>query len=113
MNVAGVTTGAPGAGGRNDGGGGGGAGMGDGGAGNTGNRAGNRSGNEGGDGFVAPSNQVEESIAELWREALGIERVSVDASFLELGGHSLVAAPMQAAPAPYVAPERATKRDRN
>jgi len=40
--------------------------------------------------YVAPRNDVEEIIAEIWREALGVERVSVHDSFFELGGHSLL-----------------------
>jgi amino acid adenylation domain-containing protein/thioester reductase-like protein len=40
--------------------------------------------------FVAPRNAVEETVAGIWREALGLERVSVDANFFDLGGHSLL-----------------------
>ncbi len=38
-----------------------------------------------------PEGPVEEALAAIWREALGVERVGRDDHFLELGGHSLVA----------------------
>src|SRR5579864_9213663 len=41
--------------------------------------------------YVPPRNEVEEIIAGIWAELLGIERASVTASFFELGGHSLLA----------------------
>ncbi|HYG62437.1 MAG TPA: phosphopantetheine-binding protein, partial [Thermoanaerobaculia bacterium] len=40
--------------------------------------------------YVAPRNEVEEVIAEIWCEALGVERLSVFDGFFELGGHSLL-----------------------
>jgi amino acid adenylation domain-containing protein len=47
---------------------------------------------EGGDGdFVPPRDAEEEAVAAIWRELLGLERVSVHHSFFELGGHSLTA----------------------
>ena len=93
MIVAGITTGTPGMGGRNDGGGGGGAGFGDGGAGKSGDSMGNNEvGNQGGDGFV---------------------RLRA----IQLAQATPMAAPI-AAPAPvaapaYVAPVREIKKDRN
>ncbi len=42
-------------------------------------------------GFVAPRTPVEETLARLWAEALTLERVGITASFLQLGGDSLVA----------------------
>ena len=41
--------------------------------------------------YVAPRNDVERRIADVWQELLGIEQVGIDDSFLDLGGHSLLA----------------------
>jgi phthiocerol/phenolphthiocerol synthesis type-I polyketide synthase E len=40
--------------------------------------------------YVAPRNELEEAVAALWSELLGMERVGVDDDFFELGGHSLL-----------------------
>ena len=42
--------------------------------------------------FVGPRSEVEEDVAEVWREVLGLDVVGVFDDFFELGGHSLVAA---------------------
>jgi acyl transferase domain-containing protein len=42
------------------------------------------------DEYVAPRNQVEETLAEIWGQALGLEKVGVDDDFFELGGDSIL-----------------------
>lgn len=41
--------------------------------------------------YLAPRNELEESIAAIWQSLLGIDKVGVNDSFVELGGHSLMA----------------------
>jgi acyl-coenzyme A synthetase/AMP-(fatty) acid ligase/acyl carrier protein len=41
--------------------------------------------------FVAARTPVEETLGQIWREILGIERVGIYDNFFELGGHSLLA----------------------
>jgi acyl carrier protein len=41
--------------------------------------------------FVAPRGPVEETVARIWGEVLGVERIGAHESFFELGGHSLLA----------------------
>ena len=40
---------------------------------------------------VAPRNQVEESLAELWKSVLGVPEAGIHDNFFERGGHSLLA----------------------
>jgi amino acid adenylation domain-containing protein len=44
-----------------------------------------------GEEYVAPRTPVEEVLAGIWAEVLGVERMGVEESFFELGGHSLLA----------------------
>ncbi|MDY7092224.1 MAG: amino acid adenylation domain-containing protein [Acidobacteriota bacterium] len=39
--------------------------------------------------FVAPRNEIERTVAEIWRSVLGLDSVGVDDNFFDLGGHSL------------------------
>ncbi|XP_055301721.1 dimodular nonribosomal peptide synthase-like [Sitodiplosis mosellana] len=39
--------------------------------------------------YEAPQSEMEEKLANIWREVLGIERISRHDNFFELGGHSL------------------------
>ncbi|NTW01287.1 MAG: amino acid adenylation domain-containing protein, partial [Oscillochloris sp.] len=45
-------------------------------------------------GYVAPSGEVELTIAALWEQVLGIEQIGIYDDFFELGGHSLLATQM-------------------
>jgi acyl carrier protein len=41
--------------------------------------------------YVAPRTEVEEELAGIWGEVLGLERVGIHDNFFEVGGHSLLA----------------------
>ncbi len=41
--------------------------------------------------YVKPCNEVEEKLAEIWSDVLGIDKVGIADNFFELGGHSLKA----------------------
>ncbi|AFE09968.1 malonyl CoA-acyl carrier protein transacylase [Corallococcus coralloides DSM 2259] len=40
--------------------------------------------------YVAPEDAIQQQIAELWQELLGVDRVGIHDNFFELGGHSLL-----------------------
>jgi amino acid adenylation domain-containing protein len=48
------------------------------------------------DTYTAPRNAVEQNLAEIWAELMGVEKVGIYDDFFELGGHSLIAAQMMA-----------------
>ena len=41
--------------------------------------------------YVAPRNSIEERLADIWQNLLGVSPVGVEDSFFDLGGHSLIA----------------------
>ncbi len=41
--------------------------------------------------YVAPQNETEEKLVEIWKKVLHVEKVGVNDNFFELGGHSLLA----------------------
>ncbi len=41
--------------------------------------------------YVAPSNEIEEKLASIWSEVIGVEIIGINDNFFELGGHSLKA----------------------
>ncbi len=41
--------------------------------------------------YVAPTNEIEKKIVEIWRVLLGLESVGIHDNFFELGGQSLMA----------------------
>ncbi len=41
--------------------------------------------------FMPPSNEIEERLVDIWSEVLGVERVSIDDNFFDLGGDSFKA----------------------
>jgi len=40
--------------------------------------------------FVAPTNEVEEKLVEIWKEVLGVDKVGIHDKFFELGGYSIL-----------------------
>ncbi|MET1066567.1 MAG: amino acid adenylation domain-containing protein [Pseudomonas prosekii] len=41
--------------------------------------------------YVAPQTPLEQALAPLWQQALGVDRVGISDNFFELGGHSILA----------------------
>jgi amino acid adenylation domain-containing protein len=40
--------------------------------------------------FVAPSGEIEQAIAAIWKDVLSLEKIGVNDNFFDLGGHSLL-----------------------
>ncbi|MCF5665397.1 amino acid adenylation domain-containing protein [Pseudomonas marginalis] len=45
---------------------------------------------QGADAYQAPQSAIEQHVAAIWRDVLGVERVGLNDNFFELGGHSLL-----------------------
>ncbi|BAZ43873.1 polyketide synthase type I [Chondrocystis sp. NIES-4102] len=41
--------------------------------------------------YVAPSNEIQLTIAKIWQEVIGLEKIGIYDNFFDLGGHSLLA----------------------
>jgi acyl carrier protein len=39
--------------------------------------------------YVAPRNELEEQLVEIWKEVLKVEKVGIDDNFFDLGGNSM------------------------
>lgn len=45
--------------------------------------------------FVAAENEIEAAVAEIWRDSLGLTKISMVGNFFDLGGHSLLVVQVQ------------------
>ncbi|WP_227634137.1 phosphopantetheine-binding protein, partial [Klebsiella pneumoniae] len=45
--------------------------------------------------YVPPATELEQRLAEIWQQLLGLERVGTTTNFFDLGGHSLLLVQMQ------------------
>lgn len=41
--------------------------------------------------FVAPTSDIENQVAEVWKKALGVDSVGINDNFFDIGGHSILA----------------------
>jgi len=48
-----------------------------------------------GNAYVAPTNEVEQTVARIWQELFGVQEVGIHDNFFDLGGHSLLLVQMQ------------------
>jgi acyl carrier protein len=46
--------------------------------------------------YVGPRSSIEETLAQIWRDVLGLDRVGVHDNLFEIGGHSLLATQIMA-----------------
>lgn len=49
------------------------------------------------DDFIAPSTETEKMLAEIWKNILGVDQISITDNFFDLGGHSLLGVRLLAA----------------
>lgn len=49
------------------------------------------------DEFIAPSTETEKMLAEIWKNILGVDQISITDNFFDLGGHSLLGVRLLAA----------------
>lgn len=40
--------------------------------------------------YVAPQNEIEKTLADIWKEVIGVDEIGVHDNFFEIGGHSLL-----------------------
>lgn len=40
--------------------------------------------------YVAPRNDIERTVVEIWQDALGVDKIGINDNFFDLGGHSLL-----------------------